>query len=865
LSDHAFGPGGAFNHRRKSRRAALLVLLASVAMPARSADAAATAATAAVGAAAQQSSNDPNADIIVTAPPLFRDLQPERQLDMDGIASYGVSTIDQLLGEVQGETGDPDDQPLILVNGKRINNVQEIGALPIEALQALQMLPRGSAVRLGGRSGQRVVSLTLHRKFIAETLTAAGKIATEGNWHSKRGEAIFTRIRGDTRANVTLRGRSDSRLLESERDIIQPITSLPYALGGNVIAFPTNLSGEIDPLLSAAAGRIVTVAPVPSQSAPTLTDFVAGANQAAVSDLGQFRTLRPDTRNFDFNGNFATPIAPWLTASATLHIGRTTTEGLRGLSTLEFILPASNPASPFSRDVGLAYYGANPLAYRTRHSGEDGNLTLNAEFGAWTGNFNARHSRAKDVSVNDRQSNSSSLRLDNSVDPFTADLGNFFTVQEDRVTSRTVTTLAELSLTGPLATLPAGPLQTTLEATAEWDRLRGSSTFSVFDNRDIRRSDQGVRGAVAIPITSRDAGFGAAIGNLDATAEYGRAHYSDAGSLSKYAVSLAWEPRPILRLFGSLEGSETPVPISTLGSPIITTPGVRVFDPLTGETVDVTQVTGGNPGLKPQKTTIRRLTGLLRVLPKLSLQLNAEYTDTNRRNFVSSLPEASAAIMLAFPDRYVRDANGVLTTIDLRPVNFESDREKRLRWGFSMNTKIAGAASRPVAPGLDRPVARSSTYLQVTFNHTMVFSERIFIRPGLDPIDLLGGGAIGIGGGRLRHQVDGTAAVTSGGLGVRVGVGWRGPSRLLSRANGVTDTLHFSPTMLVNTRVFADMRRFLPHSDWAKGFRISLDVLNLTNDRQEVRDSLGNTPLQYQPGYRDPIGRTVEIELRKVF
>jgi iron complex outermembrane receptor protein len=47
--------------------------------------------------------------------------------------------------------------------------------------------------------------------------------------------------------------------------------------------------------------------------------------------------------------------------------------------------------------------------------------------------------------------------------------------------------------------------------------------------------------------------------------------------------------------------------------------------------------------------------------------------------------------------------------------------------------------------------------------------------------------------------------------------------------------------------------------------RMSLSVLNATNDRQEVRDSFGGTPLQYQPGYRDPIGRTVELELRKVF
>ena len=69
----------------------------------------------------------------------------------------------------------------------------------------------------------------------------------------------------------------------------------------------------------------------------------------------------------------------------------------------------------------------------------------------------------------------------------------------------------------------------------------------------------------------------------------------------------------------------------------------------------------------------------------------------------------------------------------------------------------------------------------------------------------------------------------------------------------------------MNLRAFADARRFLPRSDWAKNLRLSLNVLNLTNDHQKVRTAGGVTPLQYQPGYRDPLGRTVELELRKVF
>lgn len=255
---------------------------------------------------------------------------------------------------------------------------------------------------------------------------------------------------------------------------------------------------------------------------------------------------------------------------------------------------------------------------------------------------------------------------------------------------------------------------------------------------------------------------------------------------------------------------------------------------------------------------------MLKLVPKLSLQLNAEYTDIDLRNFVSSLPQASAPVTLAFPDRFVRDSNGTLTTVDLRPVNFASHREKRLRWGLSMNAKLVGGPL-PGTPGAPRGKAPPGTYFQLTANHTMVFSDEIVIRPGLASVDLLNGGAIGIGGGRVRHQVDGTAALNSGGLGARLGVTWRGASQLQSRIGTVSDTLQFSPLLLVNMRAFADVNRLLPHSDWAKGLRLTLDAVNIMDRRQRVRDSSGNTPLQFQPAYRDALGRTIEIELRKVF
>jgi outer membrane receptor protein involved in Fe transport len=117
----------------------------------------------------------------------------------------------------------------------------------------------------------------------------------------------------------------------------------------------------------------------------------------------------------------------------------------------------------------------------------------------------------------------------------------------------------------------------------------------------------------------------------------------------------------------------------------------------------------------------------------------------------------------------------------------------------------------------------------------------------------------------VRHQFDGTAAINRGPTGARVGVTWRGRSTLESRIAGKTEELRFSPLLLVNLRAFTEASELLGRSAWTERMRLSLNVINLTNDRQAVRDVRGDTPLQYQPAYRDALGRTVELELRKVF
>ncbi len=52
---------------------------------------------------------------------------------------------------------------------------------------------------------------------------------------------------------------------------------------------------------------------------------------------------------------------------------------------------------------------------------------------------------------------------------------------------------------------------------------------------------------------------------------------------------------------------------------------------------------------------------------------------------------------------------------------------------------------------------------------------------------------------------------------------------------------------------------------WLKGVRVLIAIDNLCDSRQRVTSATGGTPLRYQPGYLDPLGRTARLSVRKTF
>jgi iron complex outermembrane recepter protein len=90
-------------------------------------------------------------------------------------------------------------------------------------------------------------------------------------------------------------------------------------------------------------------------------------------------------------------------------------------------------------------------------------------------------------------------------------------------------------------------------------------------------------------------------------------------------------------------------------------------------------------------------------------------------------------------------------------------------------------------------------------------------------------------------------------------------SYLVTGAFASPDLLTFDSLTTLDLKAFTDLGDLFPQDISLKGTRVTVSVDNLFNDRQVVTNTAGGTPQAYQPVYRDPVGRTLQIELRKVF
>jgi hypothetical protein len=557
--------------------------------------------------------------------------------------------------------------------------------------------------------------------------------------------------------------------------------------------------------------------------------------------------------------------------------------------------------------IGLGETLLTPLARNTSSDTAHAGLALNGTKSNWRWTLTSNADLERDLTSTDRD------------DPNSA-----------RNRARETTRSADIKATanGNLFSLPAGDASTTVTfagSTVHLDSQR--RLLDQTSSLSLGRTTGEAAINLDLPISRRKRDF-SALGNLTINGNAEVDQLSDFGTLTTIGAGANWSPVDRLNFITSWTREEGPPTINQLGDPILETPGTRIFDFTTGQTVLADVITGGNPNLQSDRRKVMKLGANWQPFEKTDLRLRAEYVHQTIARPISNLT-VTPAIEAAFPDRFVRDASGQLVSADLRPVNFESSQRDTLRIGFDFSkplksrapsqalinqiraefggrprggepapqapqqpsgtptqgaaapqsTTQPGAAAQPSPPSEGREArsgfggrrgggffgGRDRGRITFSLTDTITFVDKVKIGPGLPEIDYLHGDAAGQGGGTPRHQVQARAGYFNNGLGARLNANWRSGTTVDTLTG---DNLHFSPLATFDLRLFAnpgDIPEIAVKHPWLRGTQVQLQVNNIFNERPKVHDAAGNVPFSYQPDLLDPLGRTIMISFRKLF
>lgn len=785
-----------------------------------------------------------DSDIVVVGTRLrgsvIGDIPPEISLDPQDIRAYGAGSVAELLEALSPQTssgrGRSAGRPVVLVNGQRISGFSEIRNIPPEAIERVDILPEEVALKYGYRADQRVVNFVLRERFRAVTAEVEGGGPTGGGRADVELDANMLRLRGDTRLIVDGEYEYQSRLLESERDVIaregdsgeeadyrtllpatenmslgvtytRPIGDIGATVNGRVertgseslLGLPDGSSAPFEPLVrdseswtghggfalngTDAAWRWSATGNYDHVESTSLTD-----RSASLTDRAKTNT---DAADLELVANGSLFRLPAGEASTTLKVGGQT----RHLSSAATRGGAFQETS-LSRTQGNMQANIDLPISSSRDGVLDGIGTLSANFNAamdqlsdfgtlWTYGGGVNWEPVDDV------------RLIASV------------TQEDG--APTIQQLGD-----PLVLTPnVRVFDFTTGETVDISRLDGGNPALLADSRRVMKIGLNVK-----PIKEAD---------LTLSADFISTRIRNPIASFPTAtpeIEAAFPDRFIRDDQGRL---------------------VQIDNrPVNFERSDRQELRWGLNFSKPLKPSA------------------AEQAEAERRR---------AEFMARREARQGQQAQqgGAAQTEGQAGAPGQERGEGPPRQGAGRGPGGGGGAGGFRFGGGGRGRGGPEGRLQFSLYHTWRFKDEVLIRDGVPELDLLDGSATGSRGGQPRHTVEARAGVFKKGLGARLNVDWQAATRVLADpASPATSSedLFFSDFTTVGLRFFADLGQqpaLVKKWRFLRGSRVSLEIDNVFDARLDVRDRAGVTPISYQPDLLDPLGRSVRLSFRKIF
>ncbi len=617
-------------------------------------------ATHAMGAETPKAKPPTVSELVVTAEPKAEigaavgDIKPDLQLAPEDVQTYGVSTITELLAELAPEIGSNSgrgsESPAILLNGRRISGLNEIRNLPTESILRVDILPEEAALKYGFSANQRVVNIVLRDHYGSALANLQGGASTAGGAASGQAEVGETRIAGERRFNIDLKYNPKASLTEAARNVT-PLTT--------------------DPVLDLAGNPV---------------------------DDRHFRTLVSQTQMVSANAVFTRPIFADIKATVNGTFEATTSDTLRGLPTVSLLAPSPSGLSQIAR-LAPALGALNQKAdVWNGHLGVSFNRDIQSWRLALTGNYDHADNRnSNDLGVDATALQAAIIAGTATVTQTGPVPSNLLTLRTpDTSRSQSDTANLQFIASGPILTLPAGQVRTSFRVGVTDNAFSSDSERAGFEQLTrFSRSTVNAQASIDVPLTSKKAKILPLLGDINLNTHVAIDQLSDFGTLTTFGYGLHWVPIAGLSILASHLRDQAAPTQQQLGAPLLLTPGVRIFDYATNRTVDVTQISGGVRTLNSDGRD--RMSIRMNYQPFADQQLifRVDYNQAHYKNPISTFPSASAAIQAAFPDRFIRNAQGDLTEVDYRPVNFVSQAATSLKWGFDYSRPIGPVSAPP--------------------------------------------------------------------------------------------------------------------------------------------------------------------------
>jgi hypothetical protein len=808
--------------------------IAAIAMPAFAQTAPVPAADA--SEAATPSEEDPTAgvddedaaEITVVArrdpTAVIGDIPPENTLTSRDIRAYGASSVSELLqqlgpqlGSVRGRGG---EQPVVLLNGRRISGFREIRDLPPEAILRLDILPEEVALKYGYSATQRVVNIVLRPRFRSTSARVQGSSPTSGG--NSNGEADVTRLQIGQNSRTTLNAHAEgnSAITEDER-LIQfsgtgvdprPFRTLVGSqqllrVGGTHNFGLGKASATIDGQVQGQSGN--------SLLGPSLITSGVGLDRDTSTLSGQL--------NFALNGNQD----DWRwSMTGGYQAARTRTETDRETAALL----AYGDRARFTTQSGNVDAVLNGNLFKV----PAGQVAVTLKAGADAQGIEGRTIRQGLATSTDfsRQSVNAGFSVDLPVSRrrsgFDA-LGNLsLNVNGD---------VERLSDVGSLTTLGAGlswsPV-VPIQVIASFTRDEGAPTLNQLGEPQLLTPGSRVFDFVRNTTVIADVLSG---GN--------GALSPDRRNVTK--LGLTWKPWTNKDISLRADYSHT------RSSNVIS---------------DFPGITQAVQDAFPDRIVRDEAGNLLRVDVR-PVNLFRTSRDELRWGINFSKPLTSArpsqATIAAFRRQFGVGPGGggrPGATGDGAPPTGGQGAAGGPSPGAEGGPRGGGGGFRGGGRGGGGNF-RQGGRIQLSLYHNWIFRDDAQIGPGGPVLSYLDGELVS-GGFRPRHRLEAEGGFFNNGLGLRASATWQNGGTVRSG----TSSLDFSPLAQLNLSAFANLGErpdlVLKHP-WLRGVQLRAGVNNVFDSTQRVRDAAGGVPINYQPDLLNPTGRTFSISIRKLF